>query len=133
MGSVLWFAINTALAAALSFIVATCAFGNQRPVKVLLGTLAGFPIVTTGCVILTGALGILSTQWISILLASTTVVLLLVPDVRISLRSGSLRLSPLLSTDSPLDPVLKGLVIAVVLNFAAIPMLRPIVTGPNPG
>jgi hypothetical protein len=133
MIGVVLFGVNTALAAAISFKAAFMSFGAARPLKVALGTLAGIPIIIAACVILTGVTGVLSIYWIFALLAGSSLMLLLFPRVRRTDRKGLSLLAPWLRENSPSDPVRRGLLIAMIPAFLAVPLAKPLVTGPYLG
>jgi hypothetical protein len=129
-----WFLLSTILALGISFGAAFLSFGTRTPWKLLLGTLAGFPLVAVSAVLVTGVSGLLTIQWIVLFLAGVILCAWLFPGVRTALRRP-------MHTDGPAqpqgqsaaDPLRAGLALALTIAFVGVPIARSLVAGPNFG
>ncbi len=129
-----WFLLSTILALGISFGAAFLCFGARSPWKLLLGTMAGFPLVAVSAVLVTGASGVLTVQWIVLFLVVVILCASLFPGVRTALLRPIHAESPAqLQEPSAPDPLRAGLAIALTIAFVGVPIARSLVAGPNFG
>jgi|GEM_PF-2075289 len=134
MTGAIWFLLSTILALGISFGAAVLSLGRGTPWKLLLGTVAGFPLVAVSAVLVTGVSGVLTIQWIVLCLVVVILCAWLFPGVRGALLRPMHTEGPAqpLGPSAP-DPLRSGLALALTIAFVCVPIARSLVAGPNFG
>jgi hypothetical protein len=134
MTDTLGFVFSTLLAAGISTGAAMLFIGRHEKWKFLLAAVAGFPLITTGSILLTGTMGILTPLWVNVLLLVTGLGAWCIPGIRSALHETVRHEdNPPEHEPRPLDPVSHALAIAMTAAFVAIPILRAFIAGTNFG